>query len=119
MLQCSIICLKRVSALEQRTSMAGLEKANAAMAGLTRQVHPGRHGPGNHRLVEVHEFGPNLGQLKMLLHVPKGLAPQRPLVVVLHGCTQTAEGYADGAGWLALARRFGFAVLCPQQQERT
>jgi len=36
-------------------------------------------------------------------------------VVVLHGCRQTAEGYAAGAGWLTLADRFGFAVLCPEQ----
>jgi len=43
------------------------------------------------------------------------LPKRAPLVVVLHGCRQTAEGYAAGAGWLALADRFGFALLCPEQ----
>jgi feruloyl esterase len=46
----------------------------------------------------------------------KGLPPGAPLVVVLHGCTQTAQGYDDGAGWSTLADRHGFAVLLPEQQ---
>ena len=38
-----------------------------------------------------------------------------PLVVVLHGCTQTAAAYDHGSGWSALAERCGFAVLYPEQ----
>lgn len=38
-----------------------------------------------------------------------------PLVVVLHGCTQSAAGYDYGSGWSDLAERFGFAVLFPEQ----
>ena len=60
-------------------------------------------------------IAPNPGALKMLIHVPTGLAPGAPLVVVLHGCTQGGEAYAEGAGWLTLADRFGFVVLCPEQ----
>ncbi|MBC7769518.1 MAG: PHB depolymerase family esterase [Phycisphaerales bacterium] len=52
----------------------------------------------------------------MLSFVPHGLAPNAPLVVVLHGCTQTAEAHADAAGWLALASQAGFAVLAPEQR---
>ena len=66
-------------------------------------------------LVEVARFGTNPGALKMLLYVPRELAESPPLVVVLHGCGQAAEAYAEGAGWLALAERHGFAVLCPEQ----
>lgn len=51
----------------------------------------------------------------MLSYVPEGLARGAPLVVVLHGCGQTAAAYASGAGWLTLADRLGFAVLAPQQ----
>ncbi|MDP1911726.1 PHB depolymerase family esterase [Brevundimonas sp.] len=51
----------------------------------------------------------------MRLYTPPGLPPQSPLVVALHGCTQTGEGYARAAGWLTLADRYGFAVLCPEQ----
>lgn len=65
--------------------------------------------------VRVDDFGPNPGHLTMQLYLPDALPVGAPLVVVLHGCTQTASGYAAGAGWLTLADRFGFAVLCPEQ----
>ncbi|MGH8525203.1 MAG: hypothetical protein ACREXY_13640 [Gammaproteobacteria bacterium] len=35
-------------------------------------------------------FGSNPGNLRMFKFVPDGLAAGRPLVVALHGCTQTA-----------------------------
>ncbi len=38
-----------------------------------------------------------------------------PLVVMLHGCSQTATAFAQGTRMNALAQRKGFAVLYPQQ----
>jgi feruloyl esterase len=67
-------------------------------------------------LAEVAEFGPNPGQLRMLQFVPDGLPRGAALVVVLHGCSQTAGGYEFGAGWSELAEKHGFALLCPEQQ---
>ena len=67
------------------------------------------------RLREVADFGPNPGGLKMLLHIPADLPARSPLVVVLHGCGQSAAAYDRGAGWSALADRLGFAVLAPEQ----
>jgi feruloyl esterase len=52
----------------------------------------------------------------MFTYLPSSIAQNAPLVVVLHGCTQTAAGYDRGAGWSALADRYGFAVLLPEQQ---
>jgi poly(hydroxyalkanoate) depolymerase family esterase len=67
-------------------------------------------------LVEVTGFGSNPGALRMFSFVPNHL-PKRPaLVVVLHGCGQTAAGYDVGAGWSMLAQRYGFALLMPEQQ---
>lgn len=57
----------------------------------------------------------NPGALRMLGFVPAGLAATAPLVVVLHGCTQTAGGYDRAAGWSALAATHGFALLFPEQ----
>ena len=71
-------------------------------------------GPG--RLTETPEFGENPGNLRMWSYVPEGLAREAALVVVLHGCQQTAGGYDEGAGWSVLADRLGFAVLLPEQQ---
>jgi poly(hydroxyalkanoate) depolymerase family esterase len=67
-------------------------------------------------LVETSEFGSNPGDLRMFSFVPKELRPQPALVVVLHGCGQTAAGYDLGTGWSALAKHYGFALLMPEQQ---
>ncbi|MGV9010034.1 extracellular catalytic domain type 1 short-chain-length polyhydroxyalkanoate depolymerase [Brevundimonas sp.] len=49
------------------------------------------------------------------VHRPARLKPGAALVVTLHGCTQTAETYARGAGWVELADQEGFVVLAPEQ----
>jgi len=68
------------------------------------------------RLVEVRDFGSNPGNLRMFCFVPQQLQAARGLVVVLHGCGQTAAGYNHGAGWSTLAKHYGFALLLPEQQ---
>ncbi|MEO8374483.1 MAG: PHB depolymerase family esterase [Sphingomonas bacterium] len=67
------------------------------------------------QLATLAAFGTNPGALVAKYHVPADLRPAAPLVVVLHGCTQTADGYDHGAGWSTLADREGFAVLFPEQ----
>jgi poly(hydroxyalkanoate) depolymerase family esterase len=61
-------------------------------------------------------FAPNPGNLRMFRYLPRGLKAGAPLVVVLHGCGQTAGGYDLGAGWCELADELGFAVLAPEQK---
>jgi poly(hydroxyalkanoate) depolymerase family esterase len=77
-------------------------------------------GPGHHAppggLREVNPTGSNPGALRMFKHLPAGLPDRSPLVVVLHGCLQTASGYEYGSGWSTLADRYGFALLVPEQQ---
>lgn len=70
---------------------------------------------GEDRLVDLGPFGSNPGALDAKLHLPKDLGRPAPLVVVLHGCTQTAAAYDFGSGWSRLADDYGFAVLFPQQ----
>nr|WP_249160739.1 PHB depolymerase family esterase [Bradyrhizobium manausense] len=67
-------------------------------------------------LQEVTGFGDNPGALRMFAFVPAQLQMPRPLVVVLHGCGQTAAAYDLGAGWSTLARHYGFALVMPEQQ---
>jgi len=53
--------------------------------------------------------------LRMFTYVPKNLGVSPALVVVLHGCTQSAASYDVGAGWSTLAERHGFVLLLPEQ----
>ena len=59
-------------------------------------------------------FGDNPGGLAMYRYVPPGTPELAPLVVALHGCTQTATVYR-AAGWEELADELGFYVLYPEQ----
>jgi poly(hydroxyalkanoate) depolymerase family esterase len=76
----------------------------------------GRPSQSQSPLVEVTGFGANPGDLKMFSFVPDELQSKLALVVVLHGCGQTAAGYDLGAGWSTLAKHYGFALLMPEQQ---
>jgi poly(hydroxyalkanoate) depolymerase family esterase len=71
---------------------------------------------GRSPILESTGFGPNPGDLRMFSFVPASIQQPRALVVVLHGCGQSAAGYDLGAGWSTLARRYGFALLMPEQQ---
>jgi poly(hydroxyalkanoate) depolymerase family esterase len=85
------------------------------LSGLPQAV--GR-GARSSRLTETAGFGSNPGDLRMFSYLPgdQRARQKSPLVVVLHGCTQTAAGYDLGAGWSTLADRYGFALLMPEQK---
>ncbi len=101
------------------SSLSGYRRRWEKLLKAARDARPqARHGPDAtlSRLTEVQSFGSNPGALRMFTHMPARLQPAPGLVVVLHGCTQTAAGYDLGAGWSTLANRYGFALLLPQQQ---
>lgn len=77
-----------------------------------RNLRPGLRSP----LVETSGFGSNPGALRMFSFLPVNHQEPPALVVVLHGCGQTAAGYDLGAGWSTLAKHYGFALLMPEQQ---
>jgi len=52
------------------------------------------------------------------LFVPAGAAAARPLVVMLHGCTQDPDDFARGTRMNALAREHGVLVLYPAQSRK-
>ena len=52
----------------------------------------------------------------MFAYAPEDLPPNAPLVIALHGCTQTSAEYDHGTGWSSLADSLGFTVVYPQQQ---
>ena len=60
-------------------------------------------------------FGSNPGKLLMQTYAPPTLNAGRPLIVVLHGCGQSARTFAADTGWIALADEFRLALLLPEQ----
>lgn len=72
---------------------------------------PGRFIAGSH--------GGEAGSRRYKLYIPaKPAEGRRPLVVMLHGCTQNPDDFAVGTGMNALAEEFGFLVLYPEQDGR-
>lgn len=67
-------------------------------------------------LTQVTGFGSNPGNLKMWEYVPVGLPSGAPLVVAMHGCTESANVIATETEWNTLADRYRFAVVYPEQQ---
>jgi poly(hydroxyalkanoate) depolymerase family esterase len=99
---------KNVEFLKRLPKIKGIN----ALGDFGRNLRPGFRSP----LIETADFGINPGGIRMLSFVPAKLQEPRALVVVLHGCGQTAAGYDLGAGWSTLAKRYGFALLMPEQQ---
>jgi len=91
-----------------------LEKLTQAVAQATSGAWA--NGPPSDHLKETRKFGSNPGALRMFTHIPPHVSAEGALVVVLHGCAQTAASYDRGAGWSTLADRYGFALLLPDQQ---
>ncbi|ASJ70633.1 alpha/beta hydrolase family esterase [Granulosicoccus antarcticus] len=69
-------------------------------------------------LEQVGDFGENPGELLMYLHRPAEERDNMPLVVALHGCQQTAEGFDEATGLRALAEQIPFLLLLPEQSEK-
>ncbi|MFD4757834.1 PHB depolymerase family esterase [Streptomyces sp. NPDC058439] len=65
-------------------------------------------------LEQVTGFGTNPGNLQMYEYAPAGLPANAPLVIALHGCTQTADAYYTHSGWPKYADLWGFAMVFPQ-----
>jgi len=65
----------------------------------------------------VLDFGANPGNLGMYVHRPANMQPGLPLVVALHGCTQTAADFDDETGLVGLADATPFVLVLPEQRK--
>ncbi len=68
------------------------------------------------RLTVLSKFGTDPGSLSAGIYIPENFPKNGPLVVVLHGSTQSAESYDVGSGWSSLADECGVALLFPGQR---
>jgi poly(hydroxyalkanoate) depolymerase family esterase len=77
-------------------------------------VHTTSHSISHLSLLE--NFGTDPGALSADIYIPKNFPKNGPLVIVLHGSTQSAESYDIGSGWSTLADDCGIALLFPGQR---
>ena len=66
-------------------------------------------------LTGIDGFGTDPGSLNADIYIPSSFQKNGPLVVVLHGSSQTPESYNLGSGWSELADEYGFCLLFPGQ----
>ncbi|MES2138502.1 MAG: PHB depolymerase family esterase [Bacteroidota bacterium] len=66
-------------------------------------------------LTPVPSFGSNPGNLSMFTYVPVGISGAVPVVIAMHGCSQSASIYAVESGWNKLADRHKFIMIYPEQ----
>jgi poly(hydroxyalkanoate) depolymerase family esterase len=65
---------------------------------------------------ETHSFSNQAGTRVYKLYIPAGPAnAPRPMLVMLHGCTQSADDFAAGTQMNQLADTHGFLVVYPEQ----
>lgn len=65
-------------------------------------------------LKQVTNFGANTSKTKMYIYVPSKLAASPPVIVAIHYCTGTAQGYYNGSPYAQLADQKGFIVIYPE-----
>ena len=93
--------VSRVGFRSARRSLPALEAAPPALAA-GRFVRASYSNPYGNRTYKVYIPARDQGQ-------------RRPLLVMLHGCKQNADGFAAGTRMNALADEFGFIVAYPEQ----
>jgi poly(hydroxyalkanoate) depolymerase family esterase len=96
---------ERVSTQPRNAEAAGAGRAQSAPSGKTPT-----QGSFDQR-----EYRGSEGAMGYRLYRPANVAAGMPLVVMLHGCTQSPEDFAVGTGMNRLAEEFGFLVAYPRQ----
>jgi acetylxylan esterase len=62
---------------------------------------------------EVTNWGSNPGNLRMFEYVPSTVKPNPAVLVAVHYCTGTAQGFYQGTEFARLADQYGFIVVYP------
>ncbi|MFI5481182.1 alpha/beta hydrolase family esterase [Streptomyces rubiginosohelvolus] len=101
--------VRRFAAVVALTTGAAL--AGPGVAGAAPAAHAAAEARAAAALERVTSFGANPGGLNMYVYRPAALPANAPVVVALHGCTQSAQVYSDNAGLNAFADRHGFLVV--------
>ena len=109
------------------TAAAALLRGGTAPPPVVYDLTPEPAGPAPRRPAEArpagkssfvaHRFKGPAGRLDYKLYLPERQAAGLPLVVMLHGCTQSPDDFARGTAMNAVAEARGFAVAWPGQTQ--
>ena len=102
---------------ELRIARRGAATALRAVSAMAREGLANQSAAPHASISRIEGFGSNPGRLAMYVYTPPRLAPRPPLIVLLHGCGQSAHALARDGGWLTLADRCGFPIVLPEQLE--
>jgi poly(hydroxyalkanoate) depolymerase family esterase len=100
-----------LSALRNLSQLPGL----AELPGLARQGAAAPVMPALPGRTDIRTYRGPAGERPYLLYIPTTGAGPRPLIVMLHGGTQTAADFAAATRMSALAEEHGFLVAYPEQ----
>ncbi|QAY75097.1 PHB depolymerase family esterase [Sphingosinicella sp. BN140058] len=89
-------------------SLPGLQAVRTGAAGATGPIPEGAR-------FEQHGFAGVSGKRAYKIYIPSRPARSPALIVMLHGCTQSADDFAAGTGMNAVAEERGFLVVYPEQ----
>ena len=110
--------VEQVTATMQRRLREVLPSKAAGLLEKLDLPKPGRRpaaGPPASSTLAAGTFASAAGSRPYKLFVPSRPAPRPALLVMLHGCTQTAEDFAAGTRMNTLAQNVGAYVLYPEQ----
>ncbi|WP_343614855.1 PHB depolymerase family esterase [Novosphingobium sp.] len=111
----AVIAAQRGLSPARPAKRKNVAKAKVSRKPKTRALALPRPAPGS---FVAGEFTCPQGTLTYRLYTPHGSPLRRmPLVVMLHGCSQSAVDFAIGTGMNRLADELGFIVLYPQQSQ--
>ncbi len=103
---------KPAARMPEALDLAAPARAGAAWT-LSPEPKPGAPVAGR---FEWRTITAGLASRRYKLYVPPGVAAApRPLVLMLHGCTQSPDDFAIGTGMNALADEMGLLVAYPEQ----
>ncbi|MCD2325438.1 PHB depolymerase family esterase [Sphingomonas sp. IC-56] len=110
-------------------SGAGFDSESPALTSIAHEVQPSMQPRGaatQHNVADTnnapsqfedHAYRGSGGTMSYRLYVPANATAGMPLVVMLHGCTQSPEDFARGTGMNRLADEFSFLVAYPRQTQ--
>lgn len=114
-----VLRLTRSGSLAEATAVLQQALGSGISAAAPPAMRPagGQIEQGDAGSFEERTFRSGAGSMSYRLYRPARAVANMPLVVMLHGCTQSPEDFARGTGMNQLADALGFLVAYPRQSQ--